>query len=311
MKRYSSALCGLPLTVLLAASSAAQALTVGNDPVPRSIYDGWSNFVLKLETEVIPSNGTLTQWEVNVATPGRLALLVWDAGTGCEPLPAGVPHNTAGTDCQASIVAVDERTVTPGLNTFSTNLAVQAGQTLGLWIEQARVYFDWELGDGEYVQWCTHDGCTGPTAPAAGSSWALPSTGDWHTYGRDRTYSVRASYGSVTPGIDIKPGTALNRLNLRSEGFIPVAVLGKSDFDVATIDTATLRFGATGSEAPAAQYALEDVNGDGYYDLIAHFRTQETALNCQSTQGRLRALTYYGQSLSLADAVLAGGPACK
>jgi hypothetical protein len=312
MKRYSPVLRGLFVaTALFAQYASAASVTIGNDPVPRTVSDGWREFVLKLETDVIPSDGVLTQWEVNAATPGKLGLLIWSAGTGCDPLPAGTPHNTAGTNCQATIVAVDERTVTPGLNTFTTNIEVQAGQTLGLWIEQASVYFDYELGAGEYVQWCTHNGCTGPAAPAAGSTWALPSEGDWHTYGRDRTYSVRATYGSAAPGIDIKPGTAPNRVNLRSEGVIPVAVLGKADFDVSTIDTATLRFGATGTEAAAVQHALEDVNADGYYDLITHFSTQETGLQCQSTQGRLTASTFYGQTLTLADSVLPGGPTCK
>jgi hypothetical protein len=74
--------------------------------------------------------------------------------------------------------------------------------------------------------------------------------------------------------IDIKPGSDPNCLNIDDHGVIPVAVLGSADFDVQTIDTETLVFaGLTPREKGNGQLscALEDVNIDGYWDLVCQF----------------------------------------
>jgi len=86
-----------------------------------------------------------------------------------------------------------------------------------------------------------------------------------------------------TVGIDVKPGSAENCLNMNGHGKIPVAVLGGSDFDVESIDQSTLRF--AGLEVAKKgkdreQCSIEDVSGDftypggtpdGYPDLVCHF----------------------------------------
>ena len=43
--------------------------------------------------------------------------------------------------------------------------------------------------------------------------------------------------------IDIKPGSDPNSINTRSNGVVPVAILGSATFDVTTIDVTTLTFG--------------------------------------------------------------------
>jgi hypothetical protein len=91
--------------------------------------------------------------------------------------------------------------------------------------------------------------------------------------------------------IDIRPGSCPNPLNIRDKGVLPVAVLGTADFDVTTIDPATLRLTREGFEdvgvAPL-RWAYEDVatpfegelcgchalNGDGVMDLTLKFDTQ-------------------------------------
>lgn len=304
MKRILSALLGL---AALAGSAQASSVVAGNDPIPRTWGDSWTNFVLKLTSNPIPANGTLTKWEVNAATPGHMALMVWSAGTGCGAPAAGVP-DTLALSCHAKVVAMDERDVVAGLNSFTSNIAVHPGETLGLWIQQGHVYYDYFLGN--YVTWCAFDGCAG-TAPAVGADWSLPGDGDWHWPPRDRTYSVRAFYSVAAPGIDIKPGSTRNPVNLASEGVIPVALLGKTDFDVRTVNAASLRFGATGVEAGAAQSAFEDVNGDGILDMITHFRTQDTGLTCHSAAGVLTGSTLDGQAFTLSDTVAPVGPSCR
>jgi len=106
-----------------------------------------------------------------------------------------------------------------------------------------------------------------------------------------------APYTPVTVEIDIKPGSDPNSINVvKKKGVTPVAILGSATFDVTTVDVTTLKFGDTGSEASPAHdltdplvYAehLQDVNLDGYADLVSHYRTQETGLVPGDTEATL------------------------
>lgn len=85
--------------------------------------------------------------------------------------------------------------------------------------------------------------------------------------------------------LDIKPGSYPNSINTKSKGVIPVALLGTDTFDVTTVDVTTLRFGPSDA-LPAHNltdpevYAehLQDVNYDGYIDLVSHYRTKQTGI---------------------------------
>jgi len=90
--------------------------------------------------------------------------------------------------------------------------------------------------------------------------------------------------------LEIIPDT----INPRSRGVIPVALLGSEEFDVADVDVFTLRFGP--DEASTAHdltdgwiYSehLQDVNLDGYMDLITHFKTQDTGIVCGNAEATL------------------------
>jgi hypothetical protein len=94
--------------------------------------------------------------------------------------------------------------------------------------------------------------------------------------------------GEVPVDVDIKPGSCPNPINPKSNGVLPVAVLGTMDFDVNDIDPATIRLEGV---APirwnisdvATPYPgdVEDcpdcheLTGDGYPDLNLKFRTQD------------------------------------
>ena len=61
---------------------------------------------------------------------------------------------------------------------------------------------------------------------------------------------------------------------------VAVAILGSGDFDVTDVDPSTLDFeGASPFHdlTDPITYAdhLEDVNGDGFTDLVAHFNVQD------------------------------------
>lgn len=72
--------------------------------------------------------------------------------------------------------------------------------------------------------------------------------------------------------IDIKPGSDPNCFNNDGNGVIPVAILGSEDFDVHEVSVETLSLDtmniAARGKANKLLAAYEDVNGDGYVDLV-------------------------------------------
>ncbi len=93
--------------------------------------------------------------------------------------------------------------------------------------------------------------------------------------------------------IDIKPGSDLNSINLKSKGVVPVAVLTKNGFVASTIDPESVEFAGASPE----RWKLEDVDGDGDDDMLFHFKTEELlkdddnpkGLDANSTEATLRA----------------------
>jgi len=116
----------------------------------------------------------------------------------------------------------------------------------------------------------------------------------------------------MEPGlpVDVKPGSDVNPLNLKSKGVLPVAILGSETFDVTQIDPASLRLNGV---APL-RWSYGDVGGgdntavdpdvksndeemsDGYDDMTLKFSTQEiaAALGNDLERGDIVALTMTG-----------------
>ncbi len=106
----------------------------------------------------------------------------------------------------------------------------------------------------------------------------------------------------IEVAVDVKPGSATNPVNLRSRGVLPMALLGSAAFAVVDVDAATLAFGPGG--APASDgVALEDVNEDGFVDLLAHFRTQASGIGQADTEACLSGATFEGTRFAGCDVV--------
>lgn len=106
--------------------------------------------------------------------------------------------------------------------------------------------------------------------------------------------------------IDINPKQFPNRVNPMSRN-IKVAIMSTDSFDATTVDTASIRFGASGLEASSKKSRLRDLNRDGLPDLLAWFDTRLTGLQCGDTQARLTGSTIVGQLFDGIDSIVTIG----
>lgn len=155
-----------------------------------------------------------------------------------------------------------------------------------------------------------------PTTPPDFSAFQFHTVAFFGFDGFEPTQRVLAILTSLTSGvpesivaIDIKPGSFPNSINPGSRGVIPVAILTTGTFDATTVDSNTVRFGKTGTEAAMAQGAFFDVDGDGDTDLILHFRTEQTGIQCGAIAAFLTGKTLSGQAFKGSDTINTVG--CK
>jgi hypothetical protein len=109
--------------------------------------------------------------------------------------------------------------------------------------------------------------------------------------------------------IDVKPGIDPNLINCNNlKGVIPVAILSTEVFDATTVDHTTVSFeGACETHLSNKTGELrrheEDVDRNGYTDLVFHFLMGDSNLNCDSTEGKIVGETFSGQVFKGSDSV--------
>jgi len=110
--------------------------------------------------------------------------------------------------------------------------------------------------------------------------------------------------------IDIKPGSDPNAINPNSRGVIPVAILTTSiapcdvlNFDATTVDPLSVKFGPGQATESHGKGHIEDADGDGDLDLVLHFKTQQSGIQCGDTEASLVGTTFGGQEIAGTDAI--------
>jgi hypothetical protein len=126
-----------------------------------------------------------------------------------------------------------------------------------------------------------------PTSPCCGSLFGF--------FGP--TFFIASSSLIATVAIDIKPGTFPNTINLRSNGVVPVAILGSTAFDALQVDPASMTLaGAKVKVLGKGQYSChgEDVNRDGRPDLLCQFPTSQLVIRPGASTVALEGTTFAG-----------------
>ncbi|MHC4566448.1 MAG: DPP IV N-terminal domain-containing protein [Planctomycetota bacterium] len=108
-----------------------------------------------------------------------------------------------------------------------------------------------------------------------------------------------------TVGIDIYPNRVPNRVFLSRNYTLYVAVLGSASFETTTLDSATVKFGRTGTEAgPVRAPITRDLNSDGFVDAMYGFQTYDCDFQLGDTEGWLIGFTINGGPVEGVDSVL-------
>ena len=164
----------------------------------------------------------------------------------------------------------------------------------------------WDLdNDGQY------DDASGETVQA---SWNTPGihtiglrvkSSDAFTLWDVDSTTVDVQLCLITVDIDIYPNRVPNRVYLSRNYTLYVAVLGSDTFDVTNINSSTIKFGKTGTEAsPVRAPLLRDLNRDGKVDAMYGFMTFSSGFGLGDTQGILTGKLNDGTDIKGTDSVL-------
>jgi hypothetical protein len=150
--------------------------------------------------------------------------------------------------------------------------------------------------------------CPPPSTDQRGYRRPVDGDGDGSDVCDIGAFEFGALFPATPVAIDIKPGGYQNAVNPRNRGVIPVAVLGSTEFDATQVDIRTVQLG-TGGTRPKHDGHVADFNRDGFPDLLFHFPTPDTGIQCGTSEITLTGMTFAGEEIVGSDTVRTVG--CK
>lgn len=111
---------------------------------------------------------------------------------------------------------------------------------------------------------------------------------------------------SLSVPIDIKPGSAINSINLGSNGVVPVAILSTATFDARQVNPASVTLAGARVRVKGKgtlQVSIEDVNGDGRPDIVVQVSTQALELTAGDTRAFLEGKMFNGTPIIGSDSI--------
>jgi hypothetical protein len=224
----------------------------------------------------------------------------------------------AGASAQAVYVLKND-----GAGGFGATLAIPTGNrpfdiTAADWNGDGKLdlAFVAEGGGGVSILPGAGDGSFGTASSfLTGSSTQRVLGGDFNNDGMadlavtnffSSTVSVLLNASFLTVGIDIRPGSVPNTINLGSSGVVPVAILSSATFDARAVNPATVTLAGApvkvkGNGSPQA--SVEDVDGDGRPDLVVQILTEQLQLSGSDTTAVLEGQTFDGRRIRGSDTV--------
>jgi hypothetical protein len=99
--------------------------------------------------------------------------------------------------------------------------------------------------------------------------------------------------------VDVRLRSGANKINPNSSKNINVAILSANGFgfDATMVDTNTVRFGATGSEAAPIHVGRRDVDEDGDRDMVVLFEIPNMGSRCGDTSAVLTGQIFNGPAI--------------
>jgi hypothetical protein len=108
--------------------------------------------------------------------------------------------------------------------------------------------------------------------------------------------------------IDVTPRNKRKtaKIKLWKEDRVKVAILGSKSFNVADVDTSSLRFGAKGGEKTLkkCKRRFKDVNRDGHKDLVCKFKLKDSGFSAKTNKAVLTGYTKKGALFHGSDKVV-------
>ena len=129
----------------------------------------------------------------------------------------------------------------------------------------------------------------------------------WDTSGLYVTGDVTLLADLLEIMLDVKPGSEDNPVNLKSNGKLPVVIYGSEALDVLDVDVASLALAGVlpapkGHSGKTASF--DDVDGDGFLDIVLHFDVQALGIVPGMTELTLAGLLADGTELLGSDGIL-------